>query len=309
MSQSPPPKKNALGTISEVFEEESPLTHLVDKIPNADVRKDLTIFLCDNEREKPQNVPCSVWNIIRGLTEIISMVVENNFSSNSSANVEAVDERTTNGGSNWSEVVSRGERKRKQVKTRNSNSPVPALNLASGDYLSAVREQERLRSAVLCHISESTAITPREKEIEDEEKVRSLIYNIDETLKIDRFYRMGSLAPGKNRLIKIVFCTSQMQRTALINAKKLRTIPGGKGVFLRASMTKEQLQDFTAKRKKLHYLRSLDPNWVIYRDDFWLKHEIGKQTPKTLAPAVPQDDIEMVPNAQSSRDSTQNQGN
>lgn len=286
MARSPPAKK---GTLPEQDSDEPALLCLVDKIANADIRKDLKVFLNDEQREKPPNIPCAFWNVVQGLAQMLNMVVEGHLSPVSTG---VPGETTETTGSNvdtdvdmQNSWVQAGGRKRKLPRVKQPSQVPPSVN--SDGYLEAVREQERLRSAVLCHVQESKAKTPRDQELEDETKVRFLIHKIDQSLKVDRVYRLGGSSTNKARLIKVVFCTSQMQRTALVNAKKLRDVPEGKGVYLRASMTREQLQQFTLKRKKLHYLRSIDKNWVIYREDFWLKNEIGKQCVKTTPPEIP----------------------
>lgn len=77
-----------------------------------------------------------------------------------------------------------------------------------------------------------------------------------------------------------------MQKAALRNARKLRDEAEFKGVYLLPSLTPQQLQEYSKKRRQLHYLRTLNSDWLLYRDEFWLRNKIGKHVIKTSPPDI-----------------------
>lgn len=185
-TSSPAHKKIALSP-----EDEEPIVGFIEKIANADMREELKTFFHENGREKPGNIPHSVWNIICGLGEILNLVVGQIHTKNSVVeNVPDISATDRPSDQNWSEV---GPDRRRRARPR-KNTEID-VSYSTPNFLDAVREQERLRSGVLCHIAESSAPTPRDREIDDENKVRSIIHKIDSEVKVDRIYRLG--APKK----------------------------------------------------------------------------------------------------------------
>lgn len=102
-------------------------------------------------------------------------------------------------------------------------------------------EKERRRSIVISGLPEPQGI-PSVRAKEDSGSVVKLLDEIDAEATICSCYRLGARKTGANRLVKVVFSTSQQQKQVLRNAKKLKNSIQFKKIFLRPSLTLEQRQ-------------------------------------------------------------------
>ena len=80
-------------------------------------------------------------------------------------------------------------------------------------------------------------------------------------------YRMGKPMENRPRLVKVVLPTSIYQSQCLKFAKNLKTVSGYDGIYIRPSMTKDQLQADYELRKKL---REMNKNGIPGK--FFLSH-------------------------------------
>lgn len=257
---------------------ESPIFDVVSKIPNADTRELLCNFF-NGEFPKPNNCSANLWSLVSGFGDVLrELAVQFDKSSD---DVILNDNATSNTTEAWKTATGR-TRKR----LRSSFSLNPELEK---DQVEAIKEAERLRSAVICHFPESEMTDPLKAEQDDDVAIRQMIHKISSTAKVEKLYRLGKLIPNKPRLVKVVFCTSSMQRSVLINAKTLKQHDEYKGVFVRKSMTPSELEASNKKRAELRWLRHQDSRWVIYRENFWIRDEISSGVRKTVTPSIPPD--------------------
>ena len=108
------------------------------------------------------------------------------------------------------------------------------------DDVKNVHEEEvRRRSAVIIGLSESS---------DDISEVRRLCHHLDPCSQVTEVFRMGKRS-DKPRLLKVHFASSHSQRSVLASAKNLQDSEWS-GVFIRRSMTSEELKLSASLRKK-----------------------------------------------------------
>lgn len=271
---------------------ELPIFDVISKISDEDRRNLLTKFF-SGEMTRPTGCNSAVWSLLSAfgevLVELAKVPPSNKVQENSST--EALT------GGQWTEARNR--------KRRTSTAVQPTQKV---DSLDAVKEAERLRSLVVCHFRESEKSDPIQAENDDDFAIRQLIHKLALNAKIEKWYRMGKRVEDKPRLIKVVLCTSSMQRAVLKNAKNLRDFDEFKRIYIRKSMTPAELVESNKKRAALKWLREKDDRWVIYRNEFWIRDEISGGSRTTVAPQIP-DSAYSQKSAQVGSSSNQNQEN
>lgn len=132
----------------------------------------------------------------------------------------------------------------------------------------AAEEKERKRSVVVSGLPEEGA-KPSERRTHDKKRMESLLDELDVDADIVSVYRMGAKTESdgsarvKPRLMKVVLGNSAQQVSLLRNGGKLKGSGSFGGVFVRASLTKEQLKEDYLLRKDLRERRAMGGKWRI----------------------------------------------
>uniref|UniRef100_A0A914CY38 Transposase n=1 Tax=Acrobeloides nanus TaxID=290746 RepID=A0A914CY38_9BILA len=143
-----------------------------------------------------------------------------------------------------------------------TKAPMLATDLATD-----AEEKERKRSIVISGLSEAVSDTGRGKFKEDKAKVEALLDELDVECGVVHVYRMGKPMENRSRLVKVVLPTSFYQSQCLKFAKNLKTVSGYDGIYIRPSMTKDQLQADYELRKKLREMNKNGIKHRIYRGE------------------------------------------
>lgn len=256
--------KNALRLSpgSKKRDEEAPIFNLISKISNADSRDTLSKFFKD-DFSKPTGCSSNLWALLIAFGDVlVKLLNEQNSVQHKQKQDDPMD--TSNA---WSKV-SGNNRKRLRSSLTENHSPI--------ENVDAFKEAERQRSVVICHFPESEKTNFLQAERDDETSIRLMIHKLTDQAKVEKMYRMGKKIPnGRPRLIKVVLCTSSMQRAVLSCAKNLRNYDEFKKIYIRKSLTPAELQASNEKRATLRWLREKDARWVIYRDNFWIRDDIS----------------------------------
>lgn len=261
---------------------------LISKVPNADNREALENFFKSN-LSKPSGCPHVIWNLLSGFADLFSTLAQEiTARSDNLESSELLQEPSEMNSDTWATVTKKGRRPTKRARTEEVEIFENSIESHKQPQYAAMKEAERIRSVVICHFPESTNSNHLEAEKEDDANVRQMIYKLSETSKVEKLYRMGKKTNERMRLVKVVLCTTSMQRAVLSNAKNLRNFDDYKKVYIRKSMTKEELVESNRQRAALRYLKQIDNRWVIFRNDFWIREEIGKNVNKTVAPTIPE---------------------
>uniref|UniRef100_A0A8R1E0I8 Uncharacterized protein n=1 Tax=Caenorhabditis japonica TaxID=281687 RepID=A0A8R1E0I8_CAEJA len=113
--------------------------------------------------------------------------------------------------------------------------------------------KERRRSIVAIGVPEDLALPQFERSLADQNTVNQLLKHVDATSPAVSVYRLGrQREDGRPRLLKIVLTSQFAQRDTLKKAHKLKTYRGadGRHIFLRPSMSREELVQFHDNRRK-----------------------------------------------------------
>lgn len=258
---------------------EAPIFDVISKIPNADTRELLSKFF-SGDFPKPTNCSANLWSLVSAFGDVLCELSSHTCETQKEINVEESAHMDTTSTDGWSTTVNRARKRHKTttLDSRTSNSQIDAL-----------KEAERLRSVVVCHFAESEKSDVLAAEQDDDVAIRQMIHKISPSAKVEKLYRMGKVNPNRQRLVKVVLCTSSMQRSVLLNAKSLKNHVEYKRVFVRKSMTPSELDESNKKRAELRWLRQLDSRWVLYRDVFWIRDEISSGVRATTPPPIPND--------------------
>lgn len=153
----------------------------------------------------------------------------------------------------------------------------------------AMDEEKRLHCVVLTGLPESQSPSPTTRAAEDRKQVLALLDLAEVECLPCNVYRMGqkpgSAAISRPRLVKVELPTKKMARDFLSNRGKFTNIPAYKNVYVRPSMTFQQL----ARRKDLyrerHEKNALADNmadpYIVYgapgKETLMKKSEIGRR--------------------------------
>lgn len=257
---------------------DSPIFDVVSKIPNADSREILSKFFT-GEVSKPTGCSANLWSLVSAFGDVLrELAVQCN---KPSEQVTLSDQSQMDTAQAWT-TISGKPRKR-------FRSSFSVNHEIEKDHVEALKEAERLRSVVVCHFPESEQSDTLKAEQDDDVAIRQMIHKLSNSAKVEKLYRLGKVKINKPRLIKVVLCTSSMQRTVLSNAKTLKQHDEYKGVYVRKSMTPSELEESNKKRAELRWLRNQDARWVIFRNCFWIRDEISSGVRKTVTPQIPSD--------------------
>jgi hypothetical protein len=103
-------------------------------------------------------------------------------------------------------------------------------------------DENKAREVVLGNIPESTADTATQRAAADLQAVREMLDIADvEAIPVSVF-RMGKKSQPNPRLLKVVMSNSSASREFLRNRGTFRKIPNLKSIFIRPSLTKQQLE-------------------------------------------------------------------
>ncbi|KAF1751676.1 hypothetical protein GCK72_018230 [Caenorhabditis remanei] len=123
-----------------------------------------------------------------------------------------------------------------------------------GEEEDPAEAKERRRSVVLLNIPESKSYFQHERNMLDVTSVNILLRHLNLGCQPMALYRMGKeRSDGKPRLLKLVLASSQMQRELLKVAPQLKSFDtrGHPPVYIRRSMSKQELEEFREERKKI----------------------------------------------------------
>uniref|UniRef100_A0A8R1I7N2 Uncharacterized protein n=1 Tax=Caenorhabditis japonica TaxID=281687 RepID=A0A8R1I7N2_CAEJA len=123
--------------------------------------------------------------------------------------------------------------------------------------------KERRRSIVAIGVPEATCSSMFERSAADINAVHELFKCVDATSPPITVYRLGrQREDGKPRLLKIVLSSTFAQRDVLKKAHKLKSFrtTDGRPIFLRPSMSREELVQYHDNRRKNYANKSLATN-------------------------------------------------
>uniref|UniRef100_A0A8R1DYL1 Uncharacterized protein n=1 Tax=Caenorhabditis japonica TaxID=281687 RepID=A0A8R1DYL1_CAEJA len=123
--------------------------------------------------------------------------------------------------------------------------------------------KERRRSIVAIGVPENGSSSMFERNLADTNKVHQLLQHVDATSAPVAVYRIGrQKEDGKPRLLKVVMSSQFAQRDLLKKAHKLKTFcgAGGRPIFLRPFMSREELVQYHDNRRKNYANKSLATN-------------------------------------------------
>ncbi|KAL6730624.1 hypothetical protein Aduo_001580 [Ancylostoma duodenale] len=127
----------------------------------------------------------------------------------------------------------------------------------------------RSRSIIISGVEEAPEhLPPSERQRDVERKVTDLLDAVKVECRPDKVLRMGVPNPNRPRLIKVVLPSRLCWRTALANAKLLRSA-GYSHVFLRKSMTaEERKRDFELRQEARERNKGKPTReWVVFRGE------------------------------------------
>lgn len=124
-----------------------------------------------------------------------------------------------------------------------SPSPNPPSHMvASNDMIqNSLHEFERRRSVVIYGIPELSSFSATDRALHDLSHVTSILSHLDVECLPCSVYRMGKPKVNGSRLVKVVLPSSKHRDFAVKRASRLRTF-FCKGIFLRPSLSKEELE-------------------------------------------------------------------
>lgn len=146
-------------------------------------------------------------------------------------------------------------------------------------------DTETRRSVVFYRVPESSDPLPSIRSQSDKEMVINFINSLNVEASVDKCYRMGTQQPGKDRLIKVVLCSSSQQRQLI---KSARQTPGSK-FYVRPSLSKEERAHQQEKRKTIQLLKIQHPDtkFVLYRNEICISCGNPNQKPKLYDGPLP----------------------
>ena len=168
---------------------------------------------------------------------------------------------------------------------KNKNPAIKTLLLALSkkipcDAAEVVGSEKQSRSIVISGLPEADhSLPPSERQMQLESKITKVLDTIDVECRPCEVYRMGRMDGRSTRLVKVVLPTRAHWRTALNNAKALRSSSEFSSVFIRRSMSFEE-------RKKEFELRQIvkernagkpQKEWVIYKGEIRRKSDLSQQ--------------------------------
>ncbi|CAO4386276.1 unnamed protein product [Caenorhabditis nigoni] len=120
-----------------------------------------------------------------------------------------------------------------------------------GDLEDVAEKKERLRSVVMLNVPELRSHFELEKNKSDLVSVNLVLQHLNIGVQPMAVYRLGrQRQDGRARLLKVVMPNSMSQRELLNRAPRLKTFctNGHPPVYVRKSMSKEELNEFRMKR-------------------------------------------------------------
>ncbi|XGW16282.1 hypothetical protein V3C99_001610, partial [Haemonchus contortus] len=139
----------------------------------------------------------------------------------------------------------------------------------SNEISEQVEAEKRARSLVVSGIDEAPhQLKPSERQKDLENKVADLLDVLEVECRPVEIYRMGKLDPSRPRLVKILLPSKAHWRTALANAKNLRSA-GLANVFVRKSMTAEERRhEYELRQEARERNRGKSQReWVVFRGE------------------------------------------
>ncbi|EYC18938.1 hypothetical protein Y032_0026g1465 [Ancylostoma ceylanicum] len=141
-----------------------------------------------------------------------------------------------------------------------------------GSFSDYLESDLRSRSIVISGVAEAAGdLLPSERQADVEQKLSNILDIVKVECRPDKVLRMGTANPSKPRSIKVVLPSRRCWRTALKNARLLRSA-GFPQVFIRRSMTvEERKKDFELRQEaRARNLGKPAKEWVVFRGE--LKH-------------------------------------
>jgi hypothetical protein len=150
-------------------------------------------------------------------------------------------------------------------------------------------EAKRRRSIVLIGLQEGQKAS-KEQCREDVQIAHEVLASIGVDIKPLSVWRLGKKREdGKPRVLRVELNSESSTYRAIGNAKNLKESEKYKGVFLRKSLSVQELEVMRQTRAQLSWLRANhgDTNWVIYRARVWRREEIQSGQMTTVPPLPP----------------------
>ncbi|KAG5640404.1 hypothetical protein DXG03_008782 [Asterophora parasitica] len=135
----------------------------------------------------------------------------------------------------------------------------------------------RQKSLVVAGLPEPDASLGLEDRCEADRKgVARLLGYLQVDTMPNQIFRMGKQSLDRPRLLKLVMPARSFVFTALKNATKLRGNSDFEGIYIRQSMTREELSRHQEMRATVRDLRAKDSAspFVVYRGEIWHKGDI-----------------------------------
>lgn len=166
--------------------------------------------------------------------------------------------------------------------------PLPHQRSRANLSVQAIQEEERRRSLVVIGLAEpDAALGVVERNKRDLEGVMGVLGQLAIDVNPPCIHRMGTVrSDGKPRLVKVVLPSPSLVYKALSGAKNLKSVEQYKSVYVRKSLSQQELAHVRTMRAQLATIRKDDPasTFVIYRDEIWKKEEIESGTRVTVPP-------------------------
>lgn len=161
-----------------------------------------------------------------------------------------------------------------QINAREHQAPMDT-NHSDGETEADLKE--RLRSAVIYGIKESTESKINDKLREDQSKIADIL-ELTETQSPFISFRMGRLG-SKPRPLKVIFPSRDIQKQFIVGAKTIKDQLIPTKIFIRASKSESERKNDATMRSTIKDLKSKynQLNLVIYAGQICLRGENGEK--------------------------------
>lgn len=158
-------------------------------------------------------------------------------------------------------------------------------NAMDKSSVTSADDKERKRSVVVAKIPESKEDTVSKRIAEDSAKVAEIINSLGVEACIDKCYRLGVRTGAKDRLLKVVLCTSSQQQSLISTYRQSRH----NEYYLRPSLSQEELKEIQNKRNQIRELKKMHPQmiFVLYRNQICVSEGDPKIKPRVFDGELP----------------------
>lgn len=151
------------------------------------------------------------------------------------------------------------------------------LELSKSELLDEVEDRERRRNnIVLFGLPEQESGTADERKKQDKKLLHDVFDAIDcEEVQIGSFHRLGKLAEGKSRPVKVILRTREGKTEVLQNSRSLKDTDFFEHVFISNDKTKLQQSEWNNLRKQLAARKEAGEDVIIYGGKVVLRSSVS----------------------------------